>query len=115
MLRRANLIFFFALTSFAQQWPFHGGDPGGLKYSALDRINRSNVAQLRPAWEWKANEKRNTEFNSTPGPFEGTPLMLDGVLYFPTSYNRLIALDAVSGKELWSFDPESYKDGPDPN
>src|SRR5215469_8454154 len=114
-MRFAALVFVFAAAASAQQWPFWGGDSGGLKYSALDRINRSNVAQLKPAWEWKANEKTNPEFNSTPGPFEGTPIMLDGVLYFPTSYNRVIALDAVSGKQLWAFDPESWKDGPDPN
>jgi glucose dehydrogenase len=99
----------------AQQWPFHGGDPGQTKYSALDQINRSNVAKLQFAWEWKSGEKPYPEYNATPGPFEGTPIMIDGVLYFPSSYNRVIALDAASGRELWSFDPEAYKDGPDPN
>jgi quinoprotein glucose dehydrogenase len=93
----------------------HGGDPGQTKYSPLDRINRANVAGLKVAWEWKSGEKGMPEYKTTPGPFEGTPIMIDGVLYFPSSYNRVIALDAVSGKELWAFDPEAYKDGPDPN
>jgi quinoprotein glucose dehydrogenase len=73
------------------------------------------VANLKIAWEWKSGEKPFPEYNSTPGPFEGTPIMIDGTLYFPSSYNRLIAVDAVSGKEKWAFDPEAYKDGPDPN
>ena len=98
-----------------QQWPVHGGDPGQTKYSALAQIDRSNVAGLTLAWEWKSGEKPYPEYNATPGPFEGTPIMIDGVLYFPSSYNRVIALDAVTGRELWTFDPEAYKDGPDPN
>ena len=114
-MRSFTLALLFTFSVSAQQWPVHGGDAGGMRYSTLDRINRANVARLAPAWEWKANEKAKPEFNSTPGPFEGTPLMIDGVLYFPTSYNRVIALDSVSGKELWAFDPESYRDGPDPN
>jgi quinoprotein glucose dehydrogenase len=32
------------------EWPFYGGDQGGMKYSVLDRVNRQNVAKLRVAW-----------------------------------------------------------------
>ena len=53
----------------AQDWPFHGGDPGQTKYSSLDQINRSNVAGLKVAWEWKSREKPFPEYNATPGPF----------------------------------------------
>src|SRR5260370_41766281 len=35
----------------AQQWPAYGGDPGGYRYSPLDRANRSNVANLHVGWE----------------------------------------------------------------
>ena len=79
-MRYLTLALLPALSAWPQQWPVHGGDAGGMRYSALERINRSNVAQLAPAWEWKANEKARPEFNSTPGPFEGTPLMIEGVL-----------------------------------
>ena len=97
------------------EWPVYGGDAAGTRYSPLDRINRSNVSRLKVAWEWRPGEKPYTEFNATPGPFEGTPLMIGGVLYLPTSYNRVVALDAVTGREIWAFDPEAYHDGPDPN
>ena len=38
--------------------------------------------------------------------FESTPLMVDGVLYLVTPFSRAIALDAETGNELWTFDPE---------
>ncbi len=99
----------------AQQWPVYGADDGGSKYSRLEQINRSNVSKLKVAWEWKSGEVPMPQFGSTPGPFEGTPIMIDGVLYFPSSYYRVIALDAVTGHELWTYDPKAYEDGPDPN
>ena len=40
-------------------------------------------------------------------PFESTPLVIDGVLFFSTPSNRVIALDAESGEEIWQFDPQA--------
>ena len=34
------------------EWPSHGNDPGGTKYSSLDQINRSNVSRLKRVWTW---------------------------------------------------------------
>ncbi len=98
-----------------QEWPYYGGDQGGSKYSALDQINRENVAKLEIAWEWRTGEKPLAEYGTTPGMFEATPLMVGGVLYLSTPYNRVVALDAESGKEKWSFDPKAYEDGQVPN
>src|SRR5207249_5114945 len=47
-----------------------------------------------------------------PGNFQATPLMIDNVLYLSTPFNRVIALNAETGEELWSFDPKAYLDGP---
>jgi quinoprotein glucose dehydrogenase len=105
----------FTLPLAAQQWPVYGGDDGGSKYSPLEQINRSNVAGLKPVWEWKSGENPLPQFKATPGPFEGTPVMIGDVLYFPTSYYRVMALDADTGRERWSYDPKAYEDGPDPN
>ena len=41
--------------------------------------------------------------------------MIDDVLYVSTPYNRVVALDATTGRELWRYDPEPYKDGQPPN
>ena len=45
-------------------------------------------------------------------PFESTPIMIDGALYFSTPSNRVIALDAETGKEIWRFDPQAGRAGP---
>ncbi len=45
-------------------------------------------------------------------PFESTPIVIDGVLYFSTPSNRVIALDAESGQEIWQFDPQAGRAGP---
>jgi quinoprotein glucose dehydrogenase len=89
------------------EWPAYGGDQGGMKYSALAQINRDNIAQLQTAWEWKTGEQPLQEFNTTPGAFENTPIMIDNVLYLSTPYNRVVALDAETGRELWTYDPKA--------
>ena len=45
-------------------------------------------------------------------PFESTPIVIDGVLYFSTPSNRVIALDAETGQEVWQFDPQAGRTGP---
>ncbi len=96
-------------------WPFYGGDPGGMKYSPLAEINPSTVARLRVVWEWSPREKALAQYGTRPGNFQATPLMIDNVLYLSTPYNRVVALNAESGAELWSFDPKAYEDGQPPN
>ena len=92
---RPCLLAFFACCSFLpaasgqtqlQDWPWYGDDAGGNRYSALTDINRANVSGLKLAWEWKPGEKPMPERGVTPGNFEATPLMIDGVLYISTAY-----------------------------
>jgi glucose dehydrogenase len=96
-------------------WPFYGGDPGGMKYSTLTDINATNVARLAPAWQWSTSEKALDEFGTRPGNFQVTPLMIGDVLYLSTPYNRVVALNAETGAQLWAFDPKAYEDGQPPN
>ena len=99
----------------AQEWPSYGGDAGEAHYSALELIHRGNVGKLKVAWEWKTGEAALPEYKTTPGAFEGTPLMIGGTLYLSTPYNRVVALDAETGRERWSYDPKAYADGQVPN
>ena len=94
-------------------WPNYGNDAGGLKYSPLADINRGNVSRLRPAFTWEAHEQSVPasagQKPARPGLFQATPLAIHDTLFFPTPFNRVIALDARTGRELWSFDPQPWK------
>ena len=91
-------------ASGAVEWPDDGGDRGGMRHSTLTDINAGNVQRLQPAWQWKHWETPLKEYETVPGQFEATPLMIDGTLYVTTLYNSIAALDAETGKERWRFD-----------
>lgn len=80
-------------------WPNVGNDKGGQRYSPLEQINRANVASLKVAWTYHT---RDAGAGTT---IECTPLVIDGVMYVTTVRTRVVALDAASGREIWSFDP----------
>src|SRR5688500_3089317 len=88
-----------------QAWPSYAADNAATHYSPLTDLTPGNVAQLAVAWEWHSPERPSQEFGTQPGNFQNTPLMIDNVLYVSTPYNRVVALDAENGKELWSYDP----------
>src|SRR6185436_20783558 len=113
-MKQLALVLIVASAS-AQEWPYYGGDPGETHYSKLDQITRANVGNLKVAWEWKTGESPLPEFKTNPGAFEATPLMIGGVLYLSTPYNRVVALDPETGRERWSYDPKAYEDGQVPN
>jgi quinoprotein glucose dehydrogenase len=94
------------------EWRYVGATQDASKYAPIDDINRTNIEQLEIAWTWEPNELPNQEFNTRPGSFEATPLMIDNVIYVATMYTRIVALDAETGEELWAFDPEAYRTGP---
>ena len=98
-----------------QEWPAYAADPGGSHYSPLTAVTRQNVTQLQPVWQWKPAEEAMPEYGTRPGMFENTPLMIDNVLYLSTPYNRVVALNADTGAQLWAYDPKAYVRGQPPN
>jgi quinoprotein glucose dehydrogenase len=90
-------------------WPRVGNDPGCMRYSRLEQINRDNVAQLKPAWTYHTDELKGHRGKT----IECTPIVIDGVMYVTTGFLRVVALDAATGKEFWQFDP--LKDYPYPH
>jgi len=91
----------------ASEWRFYGGDAGGMRFSRLKQINRANAGQLERAWTYHTGEIDPTVSKGTNGfAFQGTPIVVDGVMYLSTPNNRIIALEAETGKELWAFDPK---------
>ncbi|NHE59226.1 pyrroloquinoline quinone-dependent dehydrogenase [Cyclobacterium plantarum] len=91
-----------------REWPAYGGDPGGMRHAALSRISPENVNRLKVAWTYRTGELEYYRNNDAAekAAFEATPLMVEGVLYLSTPSNRVIALDAATGAEKWTFDPE---------
>lgn len=73
-------------------WPSFFGNDAGWSYSPLDQINRSNVGQLEAAWSFSTGEKG----------MGATPLVLDGVMYLAAPRDQIFALDAATGKLLWT-------------
>src|SRR4030095_7408104 len=91
--------------STPDEWPTYGNDSGGSRYSPLAQIDRQNVTRLRAVWTYRTGEPAGTGSASEKA-FEATPLMVEGTLFFSTPYNRVIALDAETGAERWSYDPK---------
>ncbi len=81
----------------------------GAKYSPLDQINTTNVAQLQPAWTFRTGDLYLGEkggFRGRASAFETTPLYADNTLFLTTAFCRVIALNPVTGKQIWDFDPK---------
>jgi quinoprotein glucose dehydrogenase len=92
-------------TALAQGWPVYGGDAGGTRYSAADQITRANVQALAPAWTYHTGDMTRHADAMARSATEVTPILAEGKLVFCTPFDRVIALDAATGHELWSFDP----------
>ncbi len=95
------------------EWRNYGGDGGSTKYSPLDQINKDNVKNLAVAWSWDSPDLALQKENRMLASFahEATPLMVGGVLYTATSLSQVAAINAETGKTVWTYDPQSYKTG----
>src|SRR5262245_30291292 len=81
------------------QWPAYSSEAGSTGYSAADLVTRDNVKNLQVAWSWKFDN-----FGATNT--EVTPIMVNGILYFPLSPRRtIVAADAGTGETLWTYRP----------
>jgi quinohemoprotein ethanol dehydrogenase len=78
-------------------WAAYGRTYSEQRFSPLDAINADNVAGLGLAWYKDLPNDRS---------LNGTPLVVDGVMYFEGSYNFVYAVDAKSGETLWTYDPK---------
>lgn len=86
--------FLMAITSISipalhgqTDWPEYGHDPGGMRYSPLKQITPANVATLARAWTYDTSEG-----SKRPRAEEVTPLVVNDVMYVPSSFGRVVAL-----------------------
>lgn len=78
-------------------WMAIGRDYREQFYSPLAQVNLSNVNTLGLAWVFDLDTQRGQQ---------ATPLVVDGVMYFSTAWSKVKALDAVTGRPVWQFDPQ---------
>src|SRR5262245_58553092 len=84
-------------------WSAVGGGADEASYSRLGQVNTNNAGDLGLAWSL-----------DLPGEvtLEATPLAVNGVIYFSGSYATVYAVDGATGKQLWKYDPETWKHNP---
>lgn len=75
-------------------WSDYAGGADSAQYSALDQVNRGNVSKLAVAWAYPTGDGRKYNFN---------PIVIDGVMYVLAKNNSIVALDATTGKEVWTY------------
>jgi quinoprotein glucose dehydrogenase len=105
---RVAAMFAFACVARAEKpgaaWASYGGDPGGMRFSTAQQINRSNVAGLRVAWTYRTGAAQADTDLKRKAAFETTPILVDGKLFLSTPYDHVIALDPGTGAKLWEYD-----------
>jgi len=79
------------------QWMAHGRTFSEQRFSPLASIDQSNIRRLGLAWAWQPGTTRG---------MEATPLVIDGIMYATGEWSRVYALDAKTGRPLWSYDPK---------
>jgi quinoprotein glucose dehydrogenase len=97
-------------------WAYYGHDAGGTRYSPLTQINRENAKNLKVAWTFHSGDISDGSGRPKRSGLETTPILVDGILYLTSPFNRVFALNPETGKQLWVYDPmidvaESYGDG----
>ena len=87
-----------------------GHDYSSTRYSPLKQINTQNVQHLVPGWTYHMKKdgppSRSAGTVSRGGgrhSSQATPIVVNGVLYMPTPYGTVIALEPETGRELWSY------------
>jgi quinoprotein glucose dehydrogenase len=98
MLKYAGGLLLFGWSILAAQshttWSDYGGGSDAAQYSALKQINRSNVSKLQVAWIYPTGDNNRYFFN---------PIVVDGLMYVLAKNNSIVGLDALTGREIWTW------------
>jgi quinoprotein glucose dehydrogenase len=110
-------VFFFFYNCKAQvnldrTWSVYKSDESSSNYSPLKQITTANVSQLQQAWTFSIKDK---PAGSQLGKSQCNPIIVDGILYASSANQWAYALDAATGKQVWSFDPLDGKQGGEMN
>ena len=78
-------------------WIAHGRTYEEQRFSPLSKINKESVTDLGLAWYKDMGTNRA---------LEATPIVVDGIMFFTSTWSRVYAVEAKTGKTIWKFDPE---------
>lgn len=113
-LQRASVLLLLAMAAFAEtpnglpvtyerllkaneepgNWLTYGGDYRSHHYSKLNQITANNVQNLRAKWIFQMHKTK----------VETTPIVVDGIMYVTRPPSDVLALDADTGRALWTFE-----------
>jgi quinoprotein glucose dehydrogenase len=82
-------------------WAIYRGDKKSNQYSEIAHINAANVHKLKPVWEYHTGDPNGPSMYSNP-------IIIDGLMYFTTPRLDAIAINAVTGDEVWRFESASH-------
>jgi len=86
-------------SDIVSQWPFNGRTQDETHFSPLTQITENNANRLGLAWEFRDFVVRGRTHRGN----EASPLVADGVIYFPGPWSVVYAINARTGKLLWKF------------
>lgn len=89
-----------------ENWPHVGGSLANDRYSTLDEIDTENVADLQGVWK---TDLRGSGLEAKYSG-ESQPVVYNGVLYVTTGKNDVFAVDVETGKILWQYKGNLFKD-----
>ena len=86
------------------EWPHYGADLGGTRHSRAGEITPANVADLEIAWEYHTGDVDDGQETLFGTSFQNTPIVVGDTMYLCTPRNRVVALNAETGREKWVYD-----------
>lgn len=97
----------YARLETGVDWPAYGGDYAATRYSPLTQITRDNVGNLEQIWEFRTGDlpEGDESFGN-----QNTPVKIGNRLYLCSAMNKISALDAATGAEFWTYDPQTPTD-----
>src|SRR6478735_190260 len=84
-----------------ETWEVYSGSKKNIRYSSLKEIDTSNVAKLQVAWIFHTNDADSANFSQ----IQCNPIVINGVVFGTSPKLKLFAVDALTGKQKWVFDP----------
>ena len=86
-----------AATRITSPWPSHAG-PGSARFTDVALISRENLRSLKPVWTFRTGETNEI--------FQNTPILAGGLLVVCSPFNKVTALDPLTGAHAWTYDPK---------